>query len=214
MRNLLRRSGNGRHIDRPPPRSWREDELWVVDLETTGLNLRRDKMIAYGAVPIRHGRIQLADAVYSLVGIADPVPAPSVRVHYIRTQDLASAPTLEHAVAQLHSLVGDATIVAHCAVIERVLLRRAYQACGLTLPNAFIDTAPLATAALNETIEGGSISLEYAATLLGVPVHCPHHALGDAITTANVLLAVAGRLEQHIAPASLTTAALIDRSIT
>jgi DNA polymerase III subunit epsilon len=206
--DLLRR----RPFRRSAPRSWRSDELWVVDLETTGLDLRRDKIVSYGAVPIRDGRIHLADAVYGLVGINEPVPPASARIHGIRTQDLQSAPSLRHAVAELDSVIGTNPIVAHCAVIERTLLRRAYHRCYRTLLNEFIDTAVLAAAALDLHLDGAAVSLEYAAHALGVPVHNPHHALGDAVTTANLLLALAARLERELADTPLTTAALVDLS--
>lgn len=212
MPSLLRRLNPVRRARQEINLPWRDDEFWVLDVESTGLNLRRDKIIAYGAVPIRRGRIQMADATYGLVGIADAVPEASTCIHYIRTQDLATAPPLEDVVRQLDSMICGAPIIAHCAFIERTLLRRAYRRSGLQLGNPFIDTAPLATAALSETIEGGFISLEYAATALGVPVHEPHHALGDAITTANVFLAVASRMERQLAPAPLSTAAMIDAS--
>jgi DNA polymerase III subunit epsilon len=208
-RNPLGRWGVDRTVAALP---WREAELWVVDLETTGLDLRRDRIIAYGAVPIRGGRIQTADAVYGMVSTSDPVPEASSRVHSIRTQDLADAPPIGDAVNRLDALIGAAPIVAHCAMIERALLRRAYRSCGRRLRNPFVDTAPLATATLGEQLDGAVISLEYAADALGLPVHSPHHALGDAVTTAQVLLAVASRLERRMAPEPLTVAALIDRS--
>ncbi len=201
-----------RHERRDVNRSWRDDGFWVIDVESTGLNLRRDKIIAYGAVPLRRGRIQMASATYGLVGISGVVPEASTCIHYIRTQDLATAPPLEDVVRQLDSMISGAPIVAHCAVIERTLLRRAFRKCGLRFQSSFIDTAQLATAALNEEIEGGFISLEYAATALRVPVHEPHHALGDAVTTANVFLAVASRMERQLTPTPLSTAALIDAS--
>jgi DNA polymerase-3 subunit epsilon len=50
------------------------------------------------------------------------------------------------------------------------------------------------------------VSLEYAATALGLPVHSPHHALGDAVTTASLFIALAARLERG---ATLTTSELI-----
>ncbi len=209
MRNLLSRKNSG-HGDRSGSRSWRDDELWVVDLETTGLNLRSDKIISYGAIPIHRGRILMARATYGLVHIAEAVPAPSACIHGIRTQDLAAAPPIKDAVAQLHTLIGDRPIIAHCAVIERTLLRRAYRGCGRRLTNRFIDTAPLAAHALGISIAEGAISLEYAATKIGVPVHTPHHALGDAVTTANLFLALASRLEQQLG--TLSTAALIEIS--
>lgn len=211
MRNLLSRKPFERG-DRSGTRSWRDDELWVVDLETTGLNLRSDKIISYGAIPIHHGRILMARATYGLVRITEAVPAPSACIHGIRTQDLATAPPINDAVAQLNTLIGDRPIIAHCAVIERTLLRRAYRGCGRRLTNRFIDTAPLAARALDVPTKDGAISLEYAATKIGVPVHTPHHALGDAITTANLFLALASRLDQQLGTTPLSTAALIETS--
>lgn len=211
MRNPLSRTNSGRG-DRSGTRSWRDDELWVVDLETTGLNLRSDKIISYGAIPIHHGRILMARATYGLVHIAEAVPAPSACIHGIRTQDLAAAPPIKDAVAQLHTLIGDRPIIAHYAVIERTLLRRAYRGCGRRLTNQFIDTAPLAARALQVQIKDGAISLEYAANKIGVPVHTPHHALGDAVTTANLFLALASRLERQLGTMPLSTAALIETS--
>ena len=41
---------------------------------------------------------------------------------------------------------------------------------------------------------GGEPDLEWLAGDLGLPVVNPHHALGDAITTAEVFLALASRL--------------------
>jgi DNA polymerase-3 subunit epsilon len=37
-------------------------------------------------------------------------------------------------------------------------------------------------------------SLESLALQLNLPVHTPHHALGDALTTAQVLIVLASRL--------------------
>jgi DNA polymerase-3 subunit epsilon len=53
------------------------------------------------------------------------------------------------------------------------------------------------------------VSLEYAATELGLPVHSPHHALGDAVTTAGLFIALAGQLERG---RTLTTANLLELS--
>jgi DNA polymerase-3 subunit epsilon len=42
----------------------------------------------------------------------------------------------------------------------------------------------------------GEPALEEVARRLGLPVHTPHHALGDAFTTAQVFLVAATRLER------------------
>jgi DNA polymerase-3 subunit epsilon len=60
-----------------------------------------------------------------------------------------------------------------------------------------VDTAALLRACrLADSDPTSEPNLEAAARQLGLPVHTPHHALGDAFTTAQVFLALATRLEQ------------------
>jgi DNA polymerase-3 subunit epsilon len=61
-----------------------------------------------------------------------------------------------------------------------------------------VDTAALAREAMvvPDRLEGEP-ALESLAETLGMPVHTPHHALGDALTTANVFLALTSRLERR-----------------
>jgi DNA polymerase III epsilon subunit-like protein len=63
------------------------------------------------------------------------------------------------------------------------------------LHEPILDTAALAHHCLDLPRHADRmISLEYTASVLGLPVHTPHHALGDAMTTAGVFLALATRL--------------------
>ena len=208
LRRRLRSPSVRRSVDRDV--DWRSDAFLVIDLETTGLDPRRDQIVSYGAVPVRDGRVKTAESVYGLVGIPGDVPGSSTRFHNLRTQDLDDAPPLAHCVATLDGLIGDHPVVAHCAWIERSFLRRAFKRSYLPFSSPFVDTAALAEHVL--TLDLGPdqvVSLEYAATELGLPVHSPHHALGDAVTTASLFIALAARLERGHA---LTTATLLEMS--
>ena len=57
---------------------------------------------------------------------------------------------------------------------------------------------------------GHEPDVEASAVELGLCVHTPHHALGDALTTAEVFLAMVSRLER-VTPA-LTVRALVETS--
>ena len=46
---------------------WRSAPFAVVDLETTGLDPRRDEIISYAVVPVTGGRVPVGDAIYGLV---------------------------------------------------------------------------------------------------------------------------------------------------
>jgi DNA polymerase-3 subunit epsilon len=186
---------------------WRTDTFIVIDLETTGLDPRNDHIVSYGAVPIRDARVKTSESVYGLVRVPHDVPASSVKFHGLRTQDLDGAPPLADSVAVLDDLIGDHPVVAHCAWIERSFLRKAFRRSYLPFTSSIVDTAVLAQRILDVDLEPGqSVSLEYATTALGLPVHSPHHALGDAITTASLFIALASQLERG---KTLTTSDLL-----
>jgi DNA polymerase III subunit epsilon len=195
-------------LDRP----WRDAEYVVLDLETTGLDLRRDEIVSYGAVVVRAGRAVVADAEYGLVRPERDVPAAAVRVHALRADDLAGAPPLAEVVPRLVDLLAGRVLVAHAAWVERAFLGRALPLAGARLEGPVLCTAALAREALlvRGGDEGGEPRLEALANRLDVPVHTPHHALGDALTTANVFLALVGRLEAG-GPATVRSLTAISR---
>ena len=191
---------------------WRADAFTVIDLETTGLDPRRDHIVSYGAVPIRDGRVKTAESVYGLVHVPRDVPPDSVRFHNLRTQDLEDAPPLSECVATLDGLIGDRPVVAHCAWIERSFLRKAFRRSYLPFTSPIVDTAVLVRHILDLDLEPEqAVSLEYAAMALGLPVHSPHHALGDALTTASLFIALAAKLGRA---ETMTTSRLLQLSET
>ena len=182
---------------RPLATPWRNLEYVVVDLETTGLDLRRDAIASYGAVVVRDGRIVVAENVYGLVCPTREMTAEAIAVHTLRRADLADAPPLSHAVTILEALLRDRILVAHAAWIEKAFLTRAFAEHDVTLSSPIIDTAALARAdGLVPRAMRGEPDLEWLAGELGLPAVTPHHALGDAITTAQTFLALTSRLSR------------------
>jgi DNA polymerase-3 subunit epsilon len=178
--------------------NWRDTRFVCIDVETTGLNLRRDQIVAYGAVPIEGGCVRVSEAIEGLVGIDAKVPGASTCIHTIRTQDLQSAPPLADCARRIDDLVGDSIVVAHGAWIERAFLRRAYRSAAMQFDCPIIDTALLCQRLLKiPAVPGHVVALEYAATYLGLPVHPPHEALGDALTTATLFIALIGHLARQ-----------------
>jgi DNA polymerase III subunit epsilon len=96
----------------------------------------------------------------------------------------------------LEALTGKA-LVAHVAAVEEGFLTAALQEHGLRLSNPIIDTAALGAEVLRRRREPppDPIGLSPLARALGLPVHRPHHADGDALTTAQVFLALATHLD-------------------
>jgi DNA polymerase-3 subunit epsilon len=131
-------------------------------------------------------------------------------VHGLRRQDLATALPIAEAADEIRAQLDGRVLVAHAAWIEQRFLGRAVPGVRRRRPPV-VDTAALLRATgLAPTGTGHEPDLETAATSLGLCVHSPHHALGDALTTGEVLLATVSRLE-HEHP-SLTARALVETS--
>ncbi|MFI5916798.1 PolC-type DNA polymerase III [Dactylosporangium sp. NPDC051541] len=184
-----------------PRLPWRAAEFCVVDLETTGLDLRRDEVVSFGAVIVRHGRIPCGETMYRPVRPDRPISVAAMTVHGLREADLAPAPRLGDVLDEVVERLTGRVVVAHAAWVERAFLDRALRPRGRRLHRTLIDTAALLRATrLAERGTGREPNLESAARRLHLPVHTPHHALGDAFTTAQLLLALATRLERPARP--------------
>lgn len=179
-------------LDQP----WRSARYCAVDLETTGLDLRRDEIVSFGAVSIDAGRVIVESSIYRLVRGPDQISPAAIAVHSLRQADLADAPPWDESVDLLLEALTGRVLVAHAAWVERAFLRRAFQARRVPVPRTVIDTAALARAAGMAAVGASAEpSLERLARDLGLPGHEPHHALGDALTTAEVFLALSTRLD-------------------
>jgi DNA polymerase-3 subunit epsilon len=87
-------------------------------------------------------------------------------------------------------------LVAHVAWVERSFLGRAFSRQGVRLREPILDTFELGRLlALERDGSFAPSDLSELAGSLALPVHRPHHALGDALTTAQVFLALATHLD-------------------
>jgi DNA polymerase-3 subunit epsilon len=168
----------------------------VVDLELSGLDARSDEIVSFGAVPIDAGRVITADALYGLCRPTSPLPERSILVHGIRTADLVDAAPLDEAIQPLIAAMAGRVLVVHVEWVERSFLAPVMKRLGLRLHEPVLDTYQLGRLlALERDLDPGDLSLEGLARSLGLPVHRQHHALSDALTTAQVFLALATHLE-------------------
>jgi DNA polymerase-3 subunit epsilon len=189
---------------------WREVEYCVVDVETTGLDRRRDELISFGSVLVRSGRLCVGTSTYLPIRPSRAISEAAMTVHGLRRQDLTTARPITEAAKAIRAQLDGRVLVAHAAWIEQRFLGPVVPRARLR-PMPVVDTAALLRATgLAPTGTGHEPDLETAADSLGLCVHSPHHALGDALTTGEVLLATVSRLE-HDHP-SLTARTLVEIS--
>lgn len=184
---------------------WRDARYCAVDVETTGLDLRRDSIVSVGCAGISDGRIVCSDSYYSLIRPGCPVSVASMRIHCLRPADLEDAPTARDVGQEVARRLAGRIVVAHAAWIERAFLSKLLRQVGARFAAPVIDTAALARALgyAPSSPESREPSLELLARQLSLPVYQPHHALGDALTTAIVFLAMVAKAEKPASSAGL-----------
>ncbi len=188
---------------------WREASWCALDLELTGLDPREDHIIAVGMVPIESGRVRLGRARYSLVASERRSTPGAVLAHKLRVADLAGAPGVDQVLDAILDELSGRVPVFHVAAVERAFLAPLLRRRRLRMP-ACADTEALGRLWLRhrgEVAQGG-LSLERLGERLGQRAEAPHHALADALATAQAFIALATHLDREFAQTvgSLTAA--------
>jgi len=195
----------------PAGTPWRDVPYSVIDFETTGLDPSQDEIISFAAVTVADGRVRAADTRYQLIRPNRMPDADTIRIHGLREVDLADAPPLDDVLDGLLEALTGRALVAHAAAIESGFLRAALEPRGLNLRNPTVDTAALAVELSRlqrrpPPADGDDAPADVAisspglgdlARSLSLPVHRPHHAEGDALTTAQAFIALATHLDAY-----------------
>lgn len=174
--------------------SWRDAQYAVVDVETTGLDAAVNEVLSIGIVQVVGGRVQVGSAYYREVRPRVLPDAGTVVIHGIRPSDAAAGEDPDAVGREVVELLRDRVLVAHVAWVERAFLTRWLAPFGWRAPRHVVDTDVLARLALARSGRPPMrehIRLGAAAALHGLPEQGRHHALGDALTTAQLLLALA-----------------------
>jgi DNA polymerase-3 subunit epsilon len=188
---------------------WRDVRFVVLDVETSGLEARRDALLAVGLLEVEAGRARLDRTWSSLIRPPDEllVGGESIRIHRLTRAALSEAPPMEEVLPALLERLRGRALVVHVAQIDVGFLNRALgERYGARLQGPILDTARIAlrlhqdAQILGEASHGApapSVQLQALAERYGLPVYPQHNALSDALSTAQVFLAQATRLEQQ-----------------
>lgn len=178
----------GPQADRYGERRLDEVAFTVFDTETTGLDpAGGDRVISIGAVRVVNGRVLTQETFEQLVQPGRSVPPASTRIHGITEEMLEGAPPIEDVLPAFARFSEDTVLVGHNVAFDLQFLRMAERASGVRFAQPALDTLFLHAALHPDHPEH---TLEAIAERLGVSVVGRHTALGDALVTAEVFVAL------------------------
>ncbi len=177
----------------------------VVDVETTGINVRTDRLCAIGALAVVDGQIDFKDAFHLL---SEPVgpgadPAPGLPAHP-HSEPVASHPSVDALISFLH-FVGKAPLIAYNVPFVAAMIERTLTEClGIEWDLAWIDLAWVMPD-LFRHVEPTGGGLDAWLDHFSIASIRRHHAVSDAYATAQLLqiTIASGARKGFMTPASL-----------
>jgi DNA polymerase III subunit epsilon len=158
----------------------------VVDVETSGLNLQKDRLISIGAVAVVNGKIDLADSFY--VVLRQPVASrkENILLHGIGGEDqTAGKPASDALLDFLDYLRGDPLIAFHVAFDQTMIRRAMRRYLGFSFRHEWVDMAYVMPA-LNPALAARYRSLDDWIGHFEIRCEARHNALADAQVTAQL----------------------------
>jgi DNA polymerase-3 subunit epsilon len=170
----------------PPTRNRHRASRYVtVDVETTGLDMRRDRVLSIGAVSVTRGRIDLAQCFDVVLKQPESSSHDNILVHRIGGQRQLAGVEPEEALVRFLEYVGHAPLVAYRAEFDQTMLDRALkETLNVRTQSQWIDLAKVLPALYpgndNRTMDDWL-------SFMGIRMIARHDALADALATAQML---------------------------
>ncbi len=163
----------------------------VVDVETTGLDLGRDRLIAIGAVAVAGGKVCLGDSFETILRQERASARDNILVHGIGGERQRKGLPPEAALLDFLDYLGAAPLVAYHVAFDETMIRRAMREhLGLAFRRPWLDLAAVMPALLPAQARRCR-GLDDWAGRFGIANYARHSALADALATAQLFLAAA-----------------------
>lgn len=153
------------------------DNYISIDLETTGLHPKRDKITEIGALKVVNGEV--TDTFSTFVNPGRKLEERIVELTGIHDEDLENAPYIEDVLPALFAFMEDMPLLGHSVLFDFTFLKKAAVDRKMPFEKKVIDTLKIARKYLPELEHR---SLEYLCEYYGIP-HQAHRAFEDAQAT-------------------------------
>ncbi len=172
--------------------------LISVDLELTGLDAKQNQIIAIGWTQVDEGRIRFGSNRHIMINAKQSV-GHSAAIHELMDSDVARGVSLETGLQELFEAAAGRVWLFHHAGLDVAFLQQACIAWnGVAPPFAVLDTLQMELAMRQrreQLVKQGDLQLSVLRSRYNLPRYTAHNALIDACATAELMLAIASRID-------------------
>ena len=178
--------------------SIQEAEFVVLDIESTGLDPKTDRILSIGAVKIKNNQIEVSETIEIYLNQKDYNP-DTAAIHGILKNEKVNKLEEKEALKELVEYLGNSIIVGHSisfdiSIINELMKRE----MGKKLLNKSLDTVELYKRVKGGDFEiGNSVGLDELSDEFNIPQSDRHNAAGDALITAILFIKLVSRLKKR-----------------
>lgn len=153
-----------------------QDIKIVLDLETTGLDYKREKIIEFAGIKLVNNEI--TEEYETLINPRQEIRHSSIEIHGITPDMVKDSPTIEEVMPKITDFIKDYPIIAHNAIFDHSFLNRAsWKVYGERIKNPKIDTFFMYKEVFPEEHSHG---LESLLKRFNIDLPVIHRAMSDA----------------------------------
>lgn len=156
------------------------NDYLVVDLETTGLNPKEDKIIEIGAVKILNGKV--VDTYQTFVNPRRKLEDRIIELTNISQDMVDGAPPIEEVLPEFLEFAGDLTLCGHRVLFDYSFLKKQATNLKLSFERMGIDTLRISRICLPELEKK---TLGFMCEHYQIPLEA-HRAINDAKATGKL----------------------------
>lgn len=171
------------------------NEFTVFDLETTGFFPDiGDEILSIGAIKIKEGHVLFDETFYKVVKPIHTVSKATRKLTGLTTEDLVRGTPLPDAIQDFLTFSQGSILVAHPASFDISFLRKVLHKWELPpFETVYVDSFLVA----NSLYPDEKNFLDQLVSRFNIPKRLRHHALYDAIMTAEIFIQLLKGIEQE-----------------
>ena len=172
-----------------------------LDIETTGLDIKKDNIVSIGLVQVDKLGINLGSSWHQIITTKKELNEESVVIHKITDDQSEKGVSIDKAIPILLEKLSGKVMLAHNAKVEQGFINKICQSlygCDLVIP--IIDTQYLAKRSLDRAgsaYKNNDLRLFNLRRSFNMPAYTAHNALMDAIATAELFLYMVDRVASN-----------------
>lgn len=171
----------------------KDTEFSVLDVETTGLSARNNRVIEIGIVKVKN--LKIVDKYSTLINPGCDIPYFITQFTGIANSDVQYSPSFYDTAEEIEEFIGDSIISGHNLSFDEGLLRYEFIRNGFEpLSNLNVCTLKLSRKIFSSL---KSKSLASVSEHLGIMNKDSHRALSDAEATAKILIKLIKKLSKE-----------------